>query len=350
MLKFVILGLCLGAVLGAIVGGVVFARRASAPRYAIASTVSEPARRALKPIYATQAARPPIPMPRSAAGWDRLAAIAEKTARPSETARAAEIGVQTAADVIGGVRVVRIRPNGAVKSDRVLIYAHGGAYVVLSAHSMLTIPALMARATGLEVVSVDYTLAPKGTWTTTPDQVLAVYAGLRRSGFSPHAIGLFGDSAGGGLVAGSVLKMRDDGVPLPGALVLMSPWTDLRAVGDTYATLAPSDPTLSPRVLQAAADAYAKGHLAHPYVSPALGDYTKPFPPTLIQAGTRELLLSGAVRQYRAIRAGGQEAELDLYEGMPHVFQARLPQAPETTAAITIAAQWFNARLRPEPN
>lgn len=84
----------------------------------------------------------------------------------------------------------------------------------------------------------------------------------------------------------------------------------------------------------------------NPYVSPVYGDYAKAFPPTLIQGGTREMLLSNFVREYQAIRGGGHEAVLDLYEGMPHVFQGSIPNAPETRAAIARAAVFFKEHLR----
>ena len=85
----------------------------------------------------------------------------------------------------------------------------------------------------------------------------------------------------------------------------------------------------------------------NPYASPVYGDYAKAFPPTLIQGGTREMLLSNFVRQYQAIRGGGHEAVLDLYEGMPHVFQGSLPNAPETHTAIARAAAFFKLHLKP---
>jgi acetyl esterase/lipase len=94
------------------------------------------------------------------------------------------------------------------------------------------------------------------------------------------------------------------------------------------------------------ADAYADpSDQKHPYVSPLYGDYSKPFPPTLIQAGTREILLSDAVRHYQAIRAGGHIAILDVYEAMPHVFQAAFVNIPETCTAIKRAAQFFSETL-----
>src|SRR5262249_42890646 len=154
------------------------------------------------------------------------------------------------------------------------------------------------------------------------DQVLAVLDGLRREGYKPKDIAIYGESAGGALTAGSVLKMRDRGLAMPAAVVLWSPWADIADHGDSAITLEGFAPTyVYPRPLKRAADAYANPKdQKHPYVSPVYGDYAKGFPPTLIQGGTRELFLSHFVRLYRAIDGAGGRAVLDLYDGMPHVF------------------------------
>jgi acetyl esterase/lipase len=126
----------------------------------------------------------------------------------------------------------------------------------------------------------------------------------------------------------------------------VSPWSDLTAAGDTYETLAGSDPSLNLTSLSWSADAYAApANQRHPYVSPVYGDYTKGFPPTLIQGGTREMFLSNFVRQYQAIRGGGNHAVLDLYEGMPHVFQSLVPGSPETQISVDRAVQFLAAHL-----
>ncbi len=228
-----------------------------------------------------------------------------------------------------------------------LLYTHGGSYIYLSAATSLIVPSLIAVATGHEVISIDYTIAPRGNWTTATNEVLTVWNALLRGGMKPKATGIFGDSAGGGLAVGSVLKMRDEGLPLPGAIYLLSPWADLTGIGDTVATLADADPSIRAEFMTWGANAYANPSCQkHPYVSPVYGNYAKPFPPTLIQAGTREVLLSDAIRQYQAISAGGKTAVLDIYEGMPHVFQALLIDTPEDEAAVTRAAQFFNKHLK----
>ena len=141
--------------------------------------------------------------------------------------------------------------------------------------------------------------------------------------------------------------MRDEHLPLPGALYLMSPSVDLSGAGDTSTTLAAADPVLAPDTSSWSREAYAAvADQKNPYVSPVYGDYTQQFPPTLIQAGTREMLLSGAVREYQAIRGGGHEAVLDIYEGMPHDWFGLIPQAPETKTAVKRATDFFALHLR----
>ena len=205
----------------------------------------------------------------------------------------------------------------------------------------------MSTESGHEVISIDYTLAPRADWRTVTDQVVAVWKAVLASGVKPESVGIMGDSAGGGLAAGAALKMRDEHLPLPGALYLISPSADISGAGDTSTTLAPVDPVLAPDTSSWSREAYAaEADQKNPYVSPVYGDYTQAFPPTLIQAGTREMLLSGAVREYQAIRRGGHEAVLDVYEGMPHVWLSLIPQSPETKVAVKRATEFFAAHLR----
>lgn len=316
-------------------------------RYQVPSTVSPEAKLKLEELHALMQRFPqPVQsVPTSTADWDRRNAQTQAFIGSFVQANADKLGVTIKADTIGGIPVLRVTPPNYRPSVRILLYAHGGGYVLFSARTSLTVPALLAVASGVEVVSIDYTLAPHARWNTVTDQIIAVYRGVlahRRSG----AIGLLGDSAGGGLAAGSVLKMRDEGLALPGALYLLSPWADITNTGDTYTTLAAADPSLDSVSLKWGADAYADPKdQKSPYVSPVYGDYTEAFPPTLIQGGTREIFLSNFVRQYNAIRNGNHEAVLDLYEGMPHVFQALIPDAPETHTAMRRAAAFFDLHL-----
>ena len=203
----------------------------------------------------------------------------------------------------------------------------------------------------MRVVSVDYTPAPAARWRAITDQVIAVYRAILKSGHNPGEIGMWGDSAGGSIVAGANLKLRDQGLAIPAALVLWSPWSDVSMAGDTYTTLAAADPLLDAADLTRSAAAYADPvDQKNPYVSPVYGNYSQGFPPTLIQGGTREIFLSNFVRQYQALVQAGVPAILDLYEGMVHVFQPMAPDSPEGRAALQRCVAFWNAYVKARPD
>jgi monoterpene epsilon-lactone hydrolase len=307
------------------------------PFVRVPDTVSAEARKYLEslPDPATIAAWPAADY---VAGWKRLWTASEAASEPKVRATLKRYEPAVEERKLGGVPVLDVKPKGWKDNGQVLVHAHGGAYALNSARSRLQTSAPAADATGLRVISIDYTVAPTGKWHKVTDEVLAVLDGLEKDGHKMKNIAVFGESAGGALVAGSVLKMRDKKLEMPAAVVLWSPWADITDRGDSAITLKNFDPNhLYARHLKPAADAYADPRdQKHPYVSPVYGDYAKGFPPTLIQAGTREIFLSHAVRQYRAIDDGGGMAVLDLYEGMPHIFQVRpeMADAPETKAAL----------------
>jgi acetyl esterase/lipase len=246
------------------------------------------------------------------------------------------------------VAVLDIMPRGWKPGAKVLVYTQGGAHTFGSAHSTLPISALAANAMGLRVISIDYTVAPEGKWQRATDEVLSVFDALAKEGIDAKHVAIFGDSAGGALAAGSVLKMRDKRMPLPAAVVLWAPWADITDRGDTAVTLKHADPAyLYDRHLKHAADAFAApADQKNPYVSPVYGDFSKGFPPTLIQGGTKEIFLSHFVRLYRAIDDAGGVAVLDPYEGMPHVFQPVLPDAPETRACLRKMQAFLKEHLK----
>lgn len=235
---------------------------------------------------------------------------------------------------IGGIRALDVKPNGYEKNDKVIVFVHGGGYVVLSPDATLASMLPLAEVSGLKIMAIDYTLAPKGDFESMTDEVIQFYKGLLQE-YRPENIAIYGDSAGGGLAAGSILKMRDLGLPLPSSLVLWSPWLDIDDIGDTRHTLADNDPSLLyPNYLEHAALAYApKSEFKNPYVSPLYGDYSKDFPPTLLQVGSKEIFLSDAIRMYRNLDDNEIEVKLDVYEGLWHVWQGYY-LLPESKKAV----------------
>ena len=258
------------------------------------------------------------------------------------------LGTQVTEDSLGGVPVLHVKPRNWKPGKRLAVYTHGGGYTQFSAHSSLISAALFAEHTGLEVISIDYTIAPDARWPTPLNQVEAVFRALKDQGVDLGKVVMYGDSAGGGLTAASALKLRDDGVGLLGALVLWSPWTDLTGAGDSRNSLAAADPILRSDVIQMyAADYVAPADEQNPLASPVYGDFSKGYPPTLIQIGTREILLSDAVRFYQALDQAGVPVKLDMYEGMIHVFQIFSEDAPECLTALDKVHRFVDQYLGP---
>ncbi len=277
-----------------------------------------------------------VPAPDDLEGWTKAQAASEKQGTDASRQAVESFGVIVKELRLGGIPVLDIKPKGWTDNGKVLVYTHGGAYVLFSARTTLGSSAQAAARTGLRVISIDYTLAPHSKWRETTNEVVAVFKALISQGYAMKDIAIYGDSAGGGLAAGTVLKMRDLGMGMPAAVILWSPWADITETGDTYVTLQDAEPNYTYKeVLGPSAQAYADAKdQKHPYVSPVYGDFTKGFPPTLIQGGTKEIFLSNFVRLYQALDTAGQTVKLDLYEGMPHVFQVKLPESPEVRTAI----------------
>ena len=258
------------------------------------------------------------------------------------------LGVSPVEKTMGGVGVVETVPPNYSDDGTVLIRVHGGGFIEGSAHSSAGFDAQMAIATGKRIISVDYTVAPRGNWHTITDQVIAVYKAVLAAGYRPENIGMFGDSAGGNIVPASILKARDQGLPLPAAVVLLSPCVDLHLNGDTETTLGHADPALDIPLVLPGLKAYAAPQdWNNPYVSPIYGDFTKGFPPVLLQVGTREMLLSDSVRFYQAVKMAGGDATLDVYEGMTHVFQSYMMGTPEQKAAFAEIVRFWTKHLVP---
>jgi acetyl esterase/lipase len=335
------------------IAGVVNAEKAPASNTGsfehIPATVSKEAAAFLK-TYVDPATLPDWPAGDDVEGWQRAWEEREKAYEPSVVEALKRYESKVVERKLGGVAVLDVTPRGWKESRRWLIYVHGGAHTLGSARSTLPIAAMAADACQMRVISIDYTVAPQAKWQQQNDQVLAVFDALRKDGHAMRDLAIFGDSAGGALAAGAVLRMRDQGLEMPAAIVLWAPWADVTNSGDTAVTLKHADPAyLYDKHLKHAADAYAdaKDH-KHPYVSPVYGDFTKGFPPALIQVGTKEIFLSHAVRMYRNIDDAGGVAMLDVYEGMPHIFQPAIPDAPETKTVLRKMAAFLRQNLEDE--
>lgn len=283
----------------------------------VPTTLSPEAQAAMRKVNVVDWEARRAPAPDDLAGWKRRrdAQLAAQIGPGEQVAAREQVSLKEM--TLGGVPVLEIRPKTMKDTLRVIVYTHGGAYTMASARSRLLAMPSLANATGMRIISVDYTTAPAADWKTIQSQVLAV-----------------------------IKTLREQGLGMPGALVLWSPWADLSNEGDTAVTLRDADPVLSyDLLLKNSALAFARGvDLKDPRVSPLYADFAKGFAPTLIQEGTRTIFLSTSVRLYRKLDEAGHKPVIDMYEGMPHVFQD-LP-VPEAATAIRKSAEFIVARLR----
>jgi epsilon-lactone hydrolase len=306
----------------------------SQPYVHIPNTVSREAQEFLRTLKDPHL-NPAFPDPADIAAWNKLQAWAEADGKARSEPLLKRYEPTVEKGELGGVPVLEIRPKEWKDNGKAIVYTHGGAYVMYSAASMLGRAAVAAHETGLRVVSVDYTLAPHARYNQISDQVVAAIQALLKRGQRLEDTAIYGDSAGGGLAAATVLKMRDRGFGMPAAAVLVSPWLDVTPSGDTETTLHDADPNqLYEKHGKYAAAAFADPKdQKDPYASPVYGDFSKGFPPTLIQGGLKETLLSGFVRLYQALDVAGVPVKLDPYEGMVHNFPDRIHDCPESILA-----------------
>lgn len=300
----------------------------------VPETVSPEAKAFLRTLK-DPALKPAFPRADDIEGWKKLQAFVEADAIAQSAPLLARFEHTVQEAQLGGIPVLDIRPKGWKDNGKVLVYTHGGAHVMYSARSMLGRAVTAAHSTGLRVISIDYTLAPHAKFNAMSDQTVAAFEGLLKTGQRLADTAIYGDSSGGGLAAATVLKMRARGLGMPAAAVLVSAWLDVTNSGDTETTLHDADPNqlYEKHGVNAAAAFADPVDQKHPYASPVYGDFSKGFPPTLIQGGLKETLLSGFVRMYQALDAAGVPVKLDLYEGMVHNFQDRCPDAPESILA-----------------
>lgn len=234
-----------------------------------------------------------------------------------------------------------VEPKRAAKpDDRVLLYFHGGGYVSGNLKYACGFAGMLAASTNRRVFSAAYRLAPEHPFPAAVDDALASYKYLLDQGIAPKDICLVGESAGGGLIFALCLLLKEKQLPLPQALVGVSPWTDLTFQGESYKTNAEKDPSLDEAALRNYAEAYAGGQQANPLVSPVYGDLAG-FPPSLIIAGGDELLLDDAKMLHEGLINAGSKSELIVEDGLWHVYV--LFKIPEANVAIKKIAKFLES-------
>lgn len=236
-----------------------------------------------------------------------------------------------------------IRPEGAA-SDRVILYVHGGAYILGSSRTHLELTHRLAKAAGTQALSVDYRLLPEHAYPACVDDVCDAYRYLLKSGFSSQHIAICGDSAGGGIMLTAVMRMRDEGSPLPACLVGFSPWTDFTGSGESVSANARVDAMIDARLLPVLAQMILSGREAQTN-SPLFADLHD-LPPLFLQAGSSEVLFDDSRRLALRYEEAASKVVFDPWDGMTHVFQAFPTFVPEAVEAVERAASFVREHLR----
>lgn len=279
------------------------------------------------------------------ANWNRQTTAARMRSDWDAAFAGCTVPVICRAVSAGGIDAEWIVPADA-PSDKATLYFHGGGFRLGSVASHRSLIAGIAEAGGCRVLAINYRLAPEHRFPAAPEDARAAFDWLRAQGFKPEDIVLAGDSAGGNLVLTTMLGLRERGEPLPAAGVLMSPWTDLAATGESYQSRAAADPIHQRSMILSLAKAYLgeAGDASNPLASPLYADLSG-LPPLLIQAGDRETVRDDATMLAAKATASGVDAELQVFDGMIHVFQM-FPEIPEATVAIAAIAAFLRRHLR----
>lgn len=245
---------------------------------------------------------------------------------------------------IGGIEGIEVTTPGA-DADRVILYFHGGVYVIGSAATSVSLVGDLTRRAGVRAITLDYRLAPEHPYPAAVEDAQAAYRGLLEDGIDPGRIALAGESAGAGLAVATLLGLKDAGTPLPSSAVLMSPYVDLTLSGDSLVERQAVDPLLTPEGLHLRVPDYvAGGNPSDPRISPVFGDLSG-FPPLLIQVGSHEVLLSDALRLADRAAIADVPVTLEVTPGVPHVFQAYAPILDEASTALDGAAAFLKLRF-----
>jgi len=240
---------------------------------------------------------------------------------------------------LGGIRAQKITPE-KYGGARTLLYFHGGGYVLGAPETHTCLVSNLAVEMQADTWSADYRLAPEHPFPAAIEDGVAAYRGLLDKGVNPENIIIGGDSAGGGTSLASMLMARDQGLPMPAGLLLLSPWVNLTNTGWSYQTRAKTDPMIGKTEIDRMARLYLNG--ADPktaYASPVFADLSG-LPPMLIQVGPDEVLFSDSILLAERAGAAQNEVHLEIWPNMIHVFQAFHPFLQEAREAVSRLASW----------
>ena len=231
-----------------------------------------------------------------------------------------------------------------VDEAKVVLYVHGGGYVMGSAGSHRDMTGRLSKAAGARVLSLNYRLAPEHPFPAPVDDAVAAYRWLLAQGISPGNIAVAGDSAGGGLAIATLLALRDAGEPLPAAGIGISAWVDMEGTGESMTTRAAVDPVVQKEGLLGMAKLYlGDSDPKSPLAAPLHADLGG-LPPLLLQVGDAETLLDDSTRLAEKARAAGVDVTLKVWDEMPHVWHLFAPILPEGRQAIDEIGSFVQAR------
>ncbi|NBU13431.1 MAG: alpha/beta hydrolase [Alphaproteobacteria bacterium] len=271
------------------------------------------------------------PRDRSAQNLPAIRAKSKAVAKAEAPRLCRTHGVMIVETVIGGVPCLEVSPPDR-RVDWPVLYGFGGGMVEGSPIEDLPIIAPLSALSGARFIAPDYSLAPEHPWPAGLDDCFVVYRELAENHFA-----IVGESAGANLTLALMLKAKAEGLRLPGAAALLSPWCDLSNAGDSLIFNEGRDPTLAKKNSYLAASYYAGvNRIDQPLISPIHGAFDPGFPPFLITTGTRDLLLSQSVRLSQRLRDSGAQVDLHVWEGLWHVFEwyEALPEARQSIARI----------------
>lgn len=220
------------------------------------------------------------------------------------------------------------------KGECAVLYLHGGSYTAGCLPYARGFGGVLADATKRSTLCIGYRLAPEYPH---PAALVDAEAAYRRvlENFPPDKIAVIGESAGGGLTFSLMLRIKQAGLPMPCRIVALSPWVDLTCSNLTYKTNVTLDPCLFEDALKYSASLYSKGDTANPFVSPLFGDLSG-LPPTMIFAGSHELLLGDSIMMAEKLKSAGVNCSFFVEDGMWHVYVLfPIPEAKEALMKIT---------------
>lgn len=249
--------------------------------------------------------------------------------------------VRYKSDTVAGVPAIWALPDGADES-KLMIYTHGGGFAVGSANSHRKIAGHTAKACGANAIVLDYRRAPEDPFPAQLVDAVGVYKELLDRGYKAENLTTIGDSAGGNAAVATVLKLRDEGLPLPGSVIAYSPWLDMEHKGETLETNAATDALVSRAILEGMAGMYLPDDASpsDPLANPLYADYAG-FPRLYINVGELETLRDNGERLHERAKAAGVDSTLSIVDGMQHVFPSMSGTAPEVDEEIQRVAAWY---------